>query len=201
MLLREAQRIRVLRAIEDATLLQFTERGYDTTTIESIAYASGVSRRTACRAFPDKDAAFFACEDRRFDLFVTTVGDASRSAALFPAIARGFGAVAQDYHDHRRRHVRWLAVLRRTPALRAQYRARADRWTHQVQDWFVHAGADPADAAAHAEEIIRGARVVLARWQAQDGMGGIDEPLRSLDVMFYKPTPMAARCASSRASR
>ncbi|MEU4317777.1 TetR family transcriptional regulator [Nocardia fluminea] len=54
--LRERKRIRTRRALADAALALFTEKGFAATTVEELVEAAEVSRSTFFRAFPTKEA-------------------------------------------------------------------------------------------------------------------------------------------------
>lgn len=52
---REQKKQNTRRALADAAVRMFTERGYDSVTMAEVATEAGVSRRTAFRYFPSKD--------------------------------------------------------------------------------------------------------------------------------------------------
>ncbi|MFE6863145.1 TetR/AcrR family transcriptional regulator [Nocardia sp. NPDC057668] len=54
--LRERKRIRTRRALADAALTLFTEKGFAATTVEELVEAAEVSRSTFFRQFPTKEA-------------------------------------------------------------------------------------------------------------------------------------------------
>ena len=61
---RSRQKAHRRRAVVDAALELFAERGYDNTMVEEIAHHAGVSPRTFFRYFDTKDAVlFFGGED------------------------------------------------------------------------------------------------------------------------------------------
>ena len=64
---RERKKARTRETLAEVSLELFLERGFEATTADDIAAASGISRRTFFRYFPTKEAAFFAPEedDRR----------------------------------------------------------------------------------------------------------------------------------------
>lgn len=88
-----------VRRVLEAAAQQFTQLGFDRTSVESVALASGVSKMTVYSYFPSKEALFDACiEDRcsgLFDLFLNAEldprdphGALIRIATLFLALMR-----------------------------------------------------------------------------------------------------------------
>lgn len=53
--MRERKRVETIRRITDAGVRLFTERGYESTTLEAIAAEAGISRRTFFHYFKSKD--------------------------------------------------------------------------------------------------------------------------------------------------
>jgi AcrR family transcriptional regulator len=60
--LRERKKQRTRRALADAALMMFTEKGYDATTLEEVADRADVSKSTFFRFFPAKEAAAIEAE-------------------------------------------------------------------------------------------------------------------------------------------
>ncbi|MFC9439379.1 TetR family transcriptional regulator [Nocardia sp. NPDC057030] len=71
--LREQSKARVRAQLVDAALRLFEEDGFDAVTVQQIADAAGVTRRTFHRHFPSKAAVVFAHEDILMDQLLTAL--------------------------------------------------------------------------------------------------------------------------------
>jgi AcrR family transcriptional regulator len=72
---RERQRRETRQALAEHAIALFRDRGFDETTVEEIAAAAGVSKRTFFLHFPTKAAAAFPDHDERVADFVRRLGD------------------------------------------------------------------------------------------------------------------------------
>lgn len=90
---------RVRRVLESAAQ-QFTTLGYERTSVESVAAASGVSKMTVYSYFPSKEALFDACIVDRcsglFDLFLRAELDPADPRAALERIATVFLALMRN---------------------------------------------------------------------------------------------------------
>jgi AcrR family transcriptional regulator len=66
---RQAHKLRIQRALQQASLTLFAEQGYDATTTDEIADRAGVSHRTFFRYFPTKESVLFVGEYGWFQSF------------------------------------------------------------------------------------------------------------------------------------
>jgi TetR/AcrR family transcriptional repressor of mexJK operon len=89
-----------LRRVLVAAAQQFTQLGYERTSVESVAQASGVSKMTVYSYFPSKEALFDACIENRcsglFDLFVNAELDPRDPATSLTRIAELFVRLMRD---------------------------------------------------------------------------------------------------------
>jgi AcrR family transcriptional regulator len=115
-------------AIADAAVALFLERGYTETTMEDIAEAAGVSRRTAYRHFPSKDDLVF--EQPRLWLVHFNAHVAVRRADETPRemCRRGLLAVAELIQANAASVLSAYSVFLATPSLRGRNGRAEDEW-------------------------------------------------------------------------
>ncbi len=118
--LRERLRTTVRSDLARVAVEMFLEHGFDTTTVDAIAAAAGVSRSTFFRYFPTKEDAVLAQIEAR--------GEQFREAALVraadePPLLAARNALTPLIEDMGRNRERSIAVIRlieQTPSLRAR---------------------------------------------------------------------------------
>jgi TetR/AcrR family transcriptional regulator, regulator of mycofactocin system len=157
--------------IEHIALDLFSERGFDTTTVDDIAAAAGIGRRTVFRYYPSKNdipwGAFDVELDRMREKFAALPAD-------IPVMA-GVRTVVLDFNDvhpdeqpwHRRR----LRLILGTPALQAHSTLRYAEWRQVVADYAAaRLGLTPDDllprTIGHASLGV--ALAAYEHWLAED---------------------------------
>ncbi|MEC3957407.1 TetR family transcriptional regulator [Nocardia sp. CDC153] len=124
--LREREKARVRRELIDAALMLFDRRGFEQTTVQEIADAAHVSRRTFHRHFPSKTAVVFAHEEDVMAYLLTALDRRPPREAVFVALRAALRDFLLDdaETDLRRRQVdtarRARLVLITNPQLRRE---------------------------------------------------------------------------------
>lgn len=164
----------------------FDAHGFDEVTIDEIAEAAGISRRTFFRYFASKEDAVLPEEDELLDEFrrllerrppgepiMTTVRRATRTLVTRAAIVGG-------RHAHTRQR-----LVRDHPSINARALELRSRWETAVRDVLAtHLGVDPAtDLAVNvaAATSVSAARAAIDTWIAR---GGSDDLGALLDEAF-----------------
>ncbi|MEJ3652362.1 mycofactocin system transcriptional regulator [Actinomycetes bacterium KLBMP 9759] len=121
--------------IEHIALDLFTERGFDTTTVDDIATAAGIGRRTVFRYYSSKNDIPWGAFDDQLD----------RMRAMFDAlppdiaVMTGIRLAVLDFNevdvDEQPWHRRRLRLILGTPALQAHSTLRYTAWRQVVADY------------------------------------------------------------------
>ncbi len=92
--LRERKKLRTRRALADAALRLFTEKGFDATTLEELAEDAEVSKSTFSRTFPAKEAAGIEAEAELWTAYLTALEDGKLSGPVLAELHRTLAAAA-----------------------------------------------------------------------------------------------------------
>ncbi|MPY98480.1 MAG: TetR family transcriptional regulator [Actinophytocola sp.] len=99
--LRARRRQRLANEVEIAALRLFAERGVDAVTVDDIAQAANISRRTFFRYFASKDDLLHGNPERQRDIVLEAAGAAPNDVASGALVRRILLALAADFDDHR----------------------------------------------------------------------------------------------------
>lgn len=129
--------------IEHAAFRLFDERGFDNTTIDDIAQAAGIARRTFFSYFTTKNDVpwgSFLAELGRMRDFLDTIDAATPVMEAIRIAVLDFNTVpASEQPWHRRR----LALILSTPALQAHSTLRYAEWRQVVNEFVARRLGDP----------------------------------------------------------
>lgn len=99
--LRARRRQRLAYEIELAALRLFAERGVDAVTVDDIAHAADISRRTFFRYFASKDDLLHGNPERQREIVLETADSAPDDVTLGVLVRRILLALTADFDDHR----------------------------------------------------------------------------------------------------
>ncbi|WP_147427120.1 TetR family transcriptional regulator [Plantibacter sp. lyk4-40-MEA-4] len=125
------ERTRRLAQTELTSVAQdlFVAQGYDGTTVDQIAAAAGMSKRTFFRYFPSKDDLVIGKYDLFADRMAEALDDRPADEPIWESLRRVFD-ITLDYvqDDHQRaRNEAMDQIVRRTPQLYARYLEKMER--------------------------------------------------------------------------
>ena len=181
--------------IEAAALDLFEQQGYAATTVEAIASAAGVARRTFFLHFPSKDAVVFLHHEE-LSSRVAAYLEANADSAAVPAMCQAVRMVFGHYVEEPEIALRRYRIVKDVPELRAReiawvqrYRVLFARYLHGRLDDRPFGGLE-AEAMAGSFAAVH--NHMLRRWLKDDlgpdPMGEFDTALAWLSSSFDTAT-------------
>ena len=193
------------RELELIALRLFTAQGFEATTVDQIAAAAGVSRRTFFRYYTSKSDVLW----NEFDNEVATIrrllagtpGELPVMEAVRRAVVAANHYGAQDVPELRMR----MNLLRSVPELFASAAIHYDAWERAVTDFVAARSGQPADSLyplAVGRAVLAACRAGFDRWAARadaDLTMYLDAAVRALaagfrdDLLVAEPDPTERR--------
>ncbi len=181
--LREVKKERTRKAIEDAAIALFAERGYQATTVADIARAADIAPRTFFAYYRSKEDVLFGDADHMFDELEAHLRERPAGESTFDGLRRWIDEVMTeqfDEADERERTVRELV------AANESLQARERRLMGRFEDLLATAVAtDLGDEPSALRPRMVAAAAVAALWCMRDGDDGRpadhDQALDQLD--------------------
>lgn len=130
--------------IEHIALEMFSEQGFENTTVDDIAHAAGIGRRTFFRYYASKNDVAWGAFDEQL---VRMRAVLAAQPAELPVVECLRRAVLEFNHvepDEQPWHRRRLRLLLRTPALQAHSTLRYASWRQVVADFVAERRGEPA---------------------------------------------------------
>ncbi|MCW2759397.1 MAG: TetR family transcriptional regulator [Nocardioidaceae bacterium] len=124
-------------AIEDAAFGLFATRGFDGTTLDDIASAVGVGRRTLFRYYRSKNDIPWGQFDRTLDGFRRLLADMPEELSVHEAVHRGVLAFNEFPADSRPPHRDRMMLILGTPTLQAHSMLRYAEWREVIADYVA----------------------------------------------------------------
>jgi AcrR family transcriptional regulator len=128
MTLRDHARGAVRDEVSKQAWLLFADHGFEATTVDQIAAAAGMSRRTFFRYFAGKDELVLERLVESGRLIAAALADRPAGEAAWPALRASFTETTRLQEAHARTSRRLQLMLRDEPALRTTVEARRRLW-------------------------------------------------------------------------
>ncbi|WP_181774103.1 TetR family transcriptional regulator [Amycolatopsis pittospori] len=170
-----AGRLRLRRELAAAAVDLFVANGYEATTVDEIAAAAGVGRRTFFRYFDTKDDVLFANHDEIVAEMNEYFDAASPTREPVEVACGAVALVLDSYAAELDVSLKRFTLTRTVPALRDKEVATVDRYqrvlARYLQARFEDRGDDVASlrAAVAAAAIAAANNHVLRRWLRSGG--------------------------------
>ena len=177
--LRDRKKIGTRQALfEAATRLSFRQ-GFRETTVDAIAEAAGVSRRTFFRYFPSKEAAFFGNHEERLAEFRALLDERAGSGDRLTGVRLACEEASRYYVENRSFALKQFEVVSESARLQAHDLRIDERWERAIAETLSRSGVAPAlepvDAEVAAGAILGMLRATLHAWLRG---GGKDDLVR-----------------------
>jgi AcrR family transcriptional regulator len=167
-------KVRLLRArLAELAIAPLLERGFDAVTIDELAAAAGISRRTFFRYFPTKEELVIGTFD---EAGAALLAELEQRAALEPplkALRSTLDAIFAAFGGRTDRALATLDLIRRTPSLRGHFLLKQEEWTDRMAAILKARMPRGAGAAVRAQLAARVAMAAidttLIAWSARPG--------------------------------
>jgi len=191
--------------IEDAALKVFAERGFEDPTVEEIAAAAGISRRTFFRYFPTKADIPWG----NFDALLRTMdrwfAEAPDDRPMFEVIAEGVVRFNRVHSEGVAAHRERMTLIMRTPALVANAALRNAEWSAVFARYAARRLDQRPDALAPqlvAHIALGASSAAYSEWLSDEGSDLVELIHRAFSMVHFEAAPHeVSRPAPRRRSR
>jgi mycofactocin system transcriptional regulator len=190
------------RALELIALRLFTEQGFEATTVDQIAAAAGVSRRTFFRYYTYKSDVLWNEFDNEVATIRSLLAEMPDELPVMEAVRRAVLAANHyrvgDVPELRMR----MTLLRSVPELFASAAVHYDAWERVVVDFTARRSGQPANSLyplAVGRAVLASCRAGFDRWAERadaDLTVYLDAAIRALaagfrdDLLVAEPEPV-----------
>ncbi|MEU3602970.1 TetR family transcriptional regulator [Streptomyces sp. NPDC006798] len=181
-----AQRLKMRRELAAAAMELFATKGYEATTVDEIAAAAGVARRTFFRHFRSKEEAIFPDHDDTLVRAEAVLNAAPPHEHPLDTVCRGIKEVMRMYASSPAVSVERYRLTREVPTLREREIASVARYERLFTRYLLghfderdhHDGNDdPLLAEVAASAVVTAHNHVLRRWLRAGGQGDVETQL------------------------
>lgn len=173
--------------LEQVALALFTERGFDATTVDDIATAAGIGRRTFFRYFASKNDAVWGEFDKSLSELRAHLAAVDPSQPLLDALREA----VLDFNAYDPAEMPWhrerMTLILQVPALQAHSTLRYAAWRQVVAEFAGQRLGEPIDALLPqviAASCLGAAMTAYEQWLAAPDSRLetlLDRALRALD--------------------
>jgi AcrR family transcriptional regulator len=181
-----AQRLKMRHELAAAAMELFATKGYEATTVDEIAAAAGIARRTFFRHFRSKEEAIFPDHDETLVRAEAVLNAAPAHEHPLDTVCRGIKEVMRMYAASPAVSVERYRLTREVPTLREREIASVARYERLFTRYLLghfderdhHDGNDdPLLAEVAASAVVTAHNHVLRRWLRAGGQGDVETQL------------------------
>ena len=161
----------------------FEARGFERTTVDQIAAAADISRRTFFRYFADKEELFFAEDERLLEVIGETLDGAPADEPVLELARRATRALAAHSAADPERRLARERLIATTPALQARRMAKTLRWEEAIAARLLARGSTEEEALLVPKLALACFQTAYQRWvrnPGQDLPGLVDDSFAAL---------------------
>ncbi len=191
------------RTLELIALRLFTDKGFHETTVDEIAAAAGVSRRTFFRYYDAKSEVLWNEFDTEVATIRTSLAEAPEHLPVMDAVRHAVIA-ANHYHAEDVPELRMrMQLISTVPELAASATIHYDAWERAVAEFVARRAGRPAESLyplAAGRATLAACRAAYERWAARadaDLTVYLDAALRALAAGFRDPALDEPRAPAS----
>jgi AcrR family transcriptional regulator len=197
--LRERKKLRTRRALAETALRLFTERGYDTTTLDDLCDAVEVSKRTFFRNYRSKEDVALAADSELWSAYLDRVAAARLEGPLLDVLRVALEATLEAMDpDWDRRFLATRELSESVPVLRSHGLGYCQDTTTAIVATLAGrsgAGTDALRLRLTVEIFVAAWHTVCLHWTAQGGRGGRDGLAHLVEQTFALIPDALARTA------
>ncbi|NKY16382.1 TetR family transcriptional regulator [Streptomyces somaliensis DSM 40738] len=181
-----AQRLKMRRELAAAAMELFATKGYEATTVDEIAAAAGVARRTFFRHFRSKEEAIFPDHDDTLVRAEAVLNAAPAHEHPLDTVCRGIKEVMRMYAASPAVSVARYRLTREVPTLREREIASVARYERLFTRYLLghfdehdhrDGNDDPLLAEVAASAVVTAHNHVLRRWLRAGAEGDVEAQL------------------------
>jgi mycofactocin system transcriptional regulator len=124
--------------IEQAAFRLFAEHGFEDTTLDAIADAVGVSRRTLFRYYASKNDIPWGQFDETLEQFRRLLSEQPEELPVWEAVHRAVRRFNEFPADAQPPHVERMRLILHTPALQSHSVIRYGDWRRVIEEYVAH---------------------------------------------------------------
>jgi AcrR family transcriptional regulator len=213
-----AQRLKMRHELAAAAMELFATKGYEATTVDEIAAAAGIARRTFFRHFRSKEESIFPDHDETLVRAEAVLNAAPAHEHPLDTVCRGIKEVMRMYAASPAVSVERYRLTREVPTLREREIASVARYErlftryllgHFDEEAHRDGDDDPLLAEVAASAVVTAHNHVLRRWLRNGGVGDVETQLdhafaivrKTFGTGFGANRPAAAERAPSGPAR
>ena len=175
--LRERRKRLTAAELEAAALRLFSERGFDSVTVDDIAAEADVSRRTFFRYFASKEDVLLADHFVQLARLRAAMADRPADEPILTALRNAILSMTGDFEDRKEMVILRGRIMRNTPSLQARSLVHQRAWEDAMQEMVAQRLAvDPnvdLRPGVVAATALAAMRVAFTNWLVAGAVGDL----------------------------